>query len=93
MTKRGWRLTPSRRCLFQRHKNDAHGFSDFNGLPGPGQLAGPGIDAEDHDAVGILVGRNQVLAGGINGETARDFAVGRLTFDEAEAAIARALLS
>ena len=66
----------SGRCHFHGDKSNAHRLADFDGLPGPGQFAGLGIDAEDDHIVGVLIGGNQVLAGGINGKTARSFARG-----------------
>jgi hypothetical protein len=62
-------------CSLGRNKDNANRLSNLKLLPGRGQPAGLSVDTEDYDVVGILVGCNQVLAGGINGEITWRFAV------------------
>src|ERR1700730_2702096 len=60
------------------YKRDANGGGGFRDFAGGGQGAGGGIDAEDYDVVGLLVGGEEEFAGRVDGEVARSFAHGRI---------------
>src|SRR6202022_4976451 len=60
------------------YKRDANGGGGFRDVAGGGQGAGGGIDTEDYDVVGLLVGGEEEFAGGVDGEVARSFAHGRI---------------
>src|SRR5712691_10483285 len=52
-------------------EGQADGRAHLDALAGRAQPAGLGVDAEHHDRVGLLVGRQEVAAGGLDREVPR----------------------
>lgn len=71
-----------------RHLKEAHGEGIRHGNRGLvlGQLAGDGIDGEDHDIFTVVVGDDQPVAGWIEIEIAREFSFGGNLLDGGELA-------
>src|ERR1035441_5106749 len=77
-----WRLTISwtagaqkaLSALLRRNEDDADGGEGIQHVAGRTQLAAPGVDAEDHHVVGILVGGEQIGARRVDGEVTRRLA-------------------
>ena len=78
----------SRRLQACPTEHHAGGFGDVvQHLAGGGQAAGGGVHAEEHDGVGILVGGEEVAAGGVEREIARRFALSGYVLDQGERAL------
>ena len=69
-----------------RNDLDAHRLRNLDDLAGGRQGAVLFIDAEDHDVVAVLVGDQQEVAAGIDGEVARPVAAGGFVAQRGEAA-------
>ena len=86
-----WQTNGGRRMrkeeLIRRNELAADGGSYLNAVPGRRQAAGLGVDAEDHDVVGILVGGQKILPHGIDGKIARRHASSGLVANRAESAV------
>ena len=71
-------------CRLRRDKENANRFSNLKFLAGRGQSAGLGVDAEDHDGIGVLVFGEKEVSCGIDGEVARFFTAGGVVPDAFE---------
>src|ERR1700733_8048148 len=81
--------TPGRRRpLSIRNKGNRRWAADADALTGRRALARRPVDAKRRDVVTLLVGGEQEIAGGIQGEKARPLATGRRVAKEAPTAIA-----
>src|ERR1039458_1666094 len=61
---------------------DADGGRDVQDFAGGGQLAGGGIEVEDDDVAGILVGGEEQFSRGVYADVARDFSLGGEAFKD-----------
>src|SRR4051794_7433489 len=64
----------------------ANRFADFDALAGGFEFASFGIDLEDHDAVRVLVGRQEPAAARVDAEIARRLALRGLDLNACELA-------
>ncbi len=60
------------------------GFDGGDGIADGGELSGLRVDAEEDEGVGVLVGEDHEMAGGVAAEVAGGFAEGVLIADEGE---------
>src|ERR1700716_3470635 len=67
-------------------KRDADGGQSFDDFASGTERPGRGINAEDYDVVGLLIGGEKEFAGGIDGEIARGFSHCWIFIFEAETA-------
>src|SRR3990172_3863823 len=72
--------------MLVRHEGDGDGRLHLDCLPRRSEPSGLGIDAEDNDAVGILVRGDEVRSRRIDGESARSLAPGRYVLEEPQSA-------
>src|ERR1700732_4327273 len=73
-------------CSASFQKGDADGGRSFDDFASGAEGAGRGIDAEDDNIVGLLIGGEEEFAGGVDGEVARGFSHGRVFIFQVESA-------
>src|SRR6185437_12393115 len=69
-----------------RHKNHTHGGGDLDVNSGGREAAGLGVDAENDDVVGVLVGSQKPAAGWVDPEPAGSAALRAGVVDQSEPA-------